>query len=103
MDQLHEQRRRAAGAPDIVDDATTLAVPLAFVMVREAGRSEVVERTGISKPESEPAGTNPALCSQLTVEMPNGVTLRLDCTGGDASLVSAMIESLGRCDVQTRR
>jgi transposase len=101
--KLHEQRRRAAGAPDIVDDATTLAVPSAFVMVREAGRSEVVERTSISKPDSEPVGTNPALRSQLTVEMPNGVTLRLDCTAGDASLVSAMIESLGRCDVQTRR
>ena len=101
--KLHEQRSGAAVALDIVDDATTLAVPSAFVMVSEAGRGEVAERTSISKPATEPAGANPALRSQLAVEMPNGVTLRLDCTAGDASLVSVMIESLGRCDVQTRR
>jgi transposase len=100
--KLHEQRSGAAVAPDIVDDATTLAVPSAFVMVSEAGRGELAERTSISKAASEPAGANSALRSQLTVEMPNGVTLRLDCTAGDASLVSVMIESLGRCDVQTR-
>jgi transposase len=29
--------------------------------------------------------------------MPNGVTLSLE--GGDARLLSAMIEALGRCDV----
>jgi transposase len=29
--------------------------------------------------------------------MPNGVTLALE--GGDAQLLSAMIEALGRCDV----
>jgi transposase len=31
--------------------------------------------------------------------MPNGVTLALE--GGDAQLLSAMIEALGRCDVPT--
>lgn len=100
--KLHQQRSGAVVVPDVVDDATTLAVPSAFVTVREAGRGEVVA-TSMSKPASEPVCTDPALRSQLTVEMPNGVTLRLDCSAGDASLVSAMIDSLGRCDVQTRR
>ena len=36
---------------------------------------------------------------RLTVEMPNGVTLRLECSGQDVELVSAMIVTLGRCDV----
>ena len=40
---------------------------------------------------------------RLTVEMPNGVTLRLECSGQDAELVSAMILTLGRCDVPAGR
>src|ERR1700733_3109904 len=40
---------------------------------------------------------------RLTVEMPNGVTLRLECSGLDAELVSAMILTLGRCDVPAGR
>jgi transposase len=34
---------------------------------------------------------------RLTASMPNGVTLSLE--GGDAQLLSAIIEALGRCDV----
>jgi transposase len=40
---------------------------------------------------------------RLTVEMPNGVTLRLECGGQDVELVSAMIVTLGRCDVPAGR
>jgi transposase len=40
---------------------------------------------------------------RLTVEMPNGVTLRLECSGQDVELVSAMILTLGRCDVPPGR
>jgi transposase len=39
----------------------------------------------------------------LTVELPNGVTLRLECSGRDVDLVSAMIVTLGRCDVPAGR
>jgi transposase len=39
----------------------------------------------------------------LMVQMPNGVTLRFECSGNDAPLLSAMIETLGRCDVPPRR
>jgi transposase len=41
--------------------------------------------------------------SKLTVEMPNGVTLRLECSGRAVELVSAMIATLGRCDVPAGR
>ena len=40
---------------------------------------------------------------RLTVEMPNGVRLRLECSGQDVELVSAMIVTLGRCDVPAGR
>jgi transposase len=73
------------------------------VPVVEISRREVVEHKDAVK-ASEPARSSPPpVRSQLTVEMPNGVTLRLDCTGQDTPLVSAMIETLGRCDVQARR
>jgi len=41
--------------------------------------------------------------SQLVVELPNGVMLRLECAGHVTTLVTAMIETLGRCDVPVRR
>jgi transposase len=41
--------------------------------------------------------------SRLMAELPNGITLRLECDGQDATLVSVMIETLGRCDVPARR
>lgn len=40
---------------------------------------------------------------RLTAEMPNGVTLRLECSGQDVALVSVMILTLGRCDVPAGR
>lgn len=41
--------------------------------------------------------------SRLRAQFPNGVTLEFDCTGRDAVLVSTVIETLGRCDVPSRR
>jgi transposase len=41
--------------------------------------------------------------SRLRAQLPNGVTLEFDCTGRDAVLVSTVIETLGRCDVPSRR
>ena len=40
---------------------------------------------------------------RLTVEMPNGVRLRLECSGRDVELIAAMIVTLGRCDVPAGR
>ena len=41
--------------------------------------------------------------SRLLAQLPNGARVELECTAGDASLVSALIETLGRCDVPARR
>ncbi|WP_369528792.1 hypothetical protein [Bradyrhizobium elkanii] len=43
--------------------------------------------------------TERSCAGRLTALMPNGVTLSLE--GGDAQLLSAVIEALGRCDVPT--
>lgn len=42
---------------------------------------------------------NRAMPLILTAQMPNGVTLKLELAGSDASLLSAMIETLGQFDV----
>jgi transposase len=41
--------------------------------------------------------------TRLRAQLPNGVTFEFDCTGRDADLVSTVIETLGRCDVPSRR
>ncbi|CAB3774617.1 IS66-like element accessory protein TnpA [Paraburkholderia humisilvae] len=102
--KLYQERNGVAATSEVVANAPPLAVPSAFVPVVEISRREVVEHKDTVKLASEPTRSSPPpVRSQLTVEMPNGVTLRLDCTGQDAPLVSAMIETLGRCDVQARR
>ena len=53
-------------------------------------RAKVARHTDLSGP-------------RLTVEMPNGVTLRLECSGHDVELMTAMIVTLGRCDVPAGR
>jgi transposase len=88
--------------------ATGSAMP-AFVPVVAVNRVESVH----TKPEhatllptcSEPARALPCMPppSRLMAELPNGIQLRLECTGQDATLVSVMIETLGRCDVPARR
>ena len=45
----------------------------------------------------------PASASRLTVALPNGVKLELECGGQDAGLLAALIETLGRCDVPSGR
>ena len=101
--KLYQQRSGMAVATQVVEPMRSHASPSAFVPVVEIGCREVAEP--IEQSLHDPARTSlpSPVRSQLTVEMPNGVTLRLDCTGQDAPLVSAMIETLGRCDVQTRR
>jgi transposase len=71
----------------------------------------VVELCGVADPPERPAPpliqhpVQPVKAAgpRLTVEMPNGVTLRLECSGQDVELVSAMIVTLGRCDVPAGR
>lgn len=95
--RLYQERGGLKRASPAISPMSTSTAPSAFLPVVEVRRHAVLE----AAPGSAPA--RPAPRAQLTAEMPNGVTLRLDCTEHDAPLVSAMIEGLGRCDVQTRR
>ena len=100
----HQQRQRNGVAVGAIDRAKEVFVP-------------VVERCGVADPPEPPVPplvqhpvppakaerhTDPP-APRLTVEMPNGVTLRLECSGQEVELVSAMIVTLGRCDVPAGR
>ena len=99
-----QQRQRNGAAVGVMECATEVFVP-------------VVELCGVVGPPDPPARppiqhpVHPAKAARhtdppaprLTVEMPNGVTLRLECSGQDVELVSAMIVTLGRCDVPAGR
>jgi len=50
-------------------------------------------------PERKPSRLSPrsATSAWLSVQLPNGVKLELECAGGDAELVAAMVTALGAC------
>jgi transposase len=99
--KLHQQQHNVATATQVIESA-----PPAFVPVVEISRAD----TQPGQPRRLPAGHEPVRSlprppapSRLTVEMPNGITLKLECGAQDATLISAMIETLGRCHVPAGR
>jgi transposase len=99
--KLHQQQHNVAGATQVVESA-----PPAFVPVVEISRADTQPGQARLLPAGhEPVRTlpRPSAPSRLTVEMPNGITLKLECGGQDATLISAMIETLGRCHVPAGR
>jgi transposase len=77
--------------------------PTAFIPVIEATSGSAsfagagalaIQREARAKPVQE---TPRSPRAHVSAALPNGVTLTLDC--GDAALLAAMIEALGRCDV----
>lgn len=77
----------------------------AFVPVVEVDSHEAVVAPASTKARrhTPAARTSSPTSARLMVQMPNGVTLRFECTNNDAPLLSAMIETLGRCDVPPGR
>ena len=69
-----------------------LPEPMAFVRVETSPELALPHTGGIARHAPERVSS-----VRLRAQMPNGVTLTLDC--GDVGLLSAMIEALGRCDV----
>ena len=101
----HQEKRDGTIAMDVIE-----GTPSAFVPVVEIGRTDAQSRRSGPQSELLPAhgesvrsSLRPPVPSRLTVEMPNGITLKLECSGQDTTLVSAMIETLGRYHVPAGR
>jgi transposase len=77
----------------------------AFVPVVEVDSHETLVAPASAKAHRRALAATASLptSARLMVKMPNGVTLRFECSGNDAPLLSAMIQTLVRCDVPPGR
>ena len=100
----HQRQQRNGVATGAIDRATEVFVPV-VELCGVAGPPEPSAPPPIQHPvhRAKAARHTDPPAPRLTVEMPNGVTLRLECSGQDVELVSAMIVTLGRCDVPAGR
>lgn len=100
----HQQEQGERVATAVTGSAMPAFVPVVAVNHVDSVDTKPVRSTFLPA-RSEPARALPytPAPSRLLAELPNGVTLRLECGGQDATLVSVMIETLGRCDVPARR
>jgi transposase len=100
----HQRQQRNGVAAGAIERATEVFVPV-VELCDVAGPAEPPAPAPLQHPthRAKAARQPDPPAPRLTVEMPNGVTLRLECSGQDVDLVSAMIVTLGRCDVPAGR
>ena len=96
--RLEERRERAANAT--ADDGQPSPAFAAVVTVDEAS-SILAQRVAVPREQPSTSGrelfqpSRPASTPRLSATLANGVVVELECSGRDASLVSAMIAALG--------
>ncbi|WP_405126645.1 IS66-like element accessory protein TnpA [Ralstonia pseudosolanacearum] len=100
--QLHKwvygrgrRRRNEAAAAD--DDVSTRSAFIPVVTMGDTAVPASVKpaRTAPLRDEAASPSSHVAASARLTAQLPNGVTVALECCGQDAGLVKAMIEALG--------
>jgi transposase len=100
----HQQEQGGHVATTVTGSAMSAFVPVVAVDRIESVHTKPEHVTLVpTRPEPDRALPYTPAPSRLMAELPNGITLRLECAGQDATLVSVMIETLGRCDVPARR
>ena len=89
-----DEARRAIASPA----SAMPAVPTAFVPVVEVGSVALKHESSVmGAPSSASACQAPTTLpplARLKARLPNGATVELQCTGGDAALVAAMVQAL---------
>jgi transposase len=100
--QLCKWVRLHEGSNTPVRDGGTAVGASAFVpVVAIDGPAPVLAALPAARPvpEREPSRLSPRLATsaRLSAQLPNGVKLELECAGGDAGLVAAMVTALGAC------
>jgi transposase len=97
----HKAKQKDSAVMDVPAVAPTAFVP---VMEVADGNGSVASTRRATPPKALPAlvrresmHTEQRPRSLLKAQLPNGVSLELECAGQDAGLVKAMIEALGAC------
>jgi transposase len=89
-----KHRRHRPGEVDVTAPAASVFVPV---------KVGAQEPTSVGAPIRTPAMAPPRPSSRLQARLPNGVTLELACGQQDTTLLSAVIDALGHCDVPAAR
>lgn len=96
----YERERSGAVASKAIESQAPAFVPVVQIGEIETSVTDVCRRSprmGIAQSRD---GLTPS--SQLVAQLPNGVTLKLDCNEREFALMSTMIETLVRCHVPAR-
>ena len=92
--QLRERENAAAATVAVAPLPSSAFVPV--VTVNEAAPVRVNrEAVAVREPARRYESAKPATPARLSTQLPNGVTLQLECGAHDGALVKAMIEALG--------
>jgi transposase len=89
-----KHQRQVACEADVIAPAASVFVPVII------GAQEPISMSGSM---ATPVTAPPHQPSRLQARLPNGVTLELACDQQDTTLLSALIDALGRCDVPAAR
>jgi len=99
--QLHKWVRLHERSNTPVRDGTVVGASAFVPVVAIDGPAPVLTAVPAARPvpEREPSRLSPrtATSARLSAQLPNGVKLELECAGGDAGLVAAMVTALGAC------
>ncbi|AQV99370.1 IS66 family insertion sequence hypothetical protein (plasmid) [Cupriavidus necator] len=94
--QHKAEQKVAAGTMDVIESAPAAFVPVVEIHgagpQAEPGRPIMPGAVSVPGRALQPPGPLP---SRLVAQLPNGVTVELQCGGQDVALVKAMIEALG--------
>jgi transposase len=96
----YERERSGAVASKAIERQARAFVPVVQIGAVEASVTDVCRRS--SRMEIAQSRDDISSPSRLVAELPNGVTLKLDCNEQACALMSTMIETLVRCHVPAR-
>ena len=96
----YERERDGDAARKAVESQARAFVPVVQIGAVDASVTDVCRRPPRMGVAQSGDGLMPS--SQLVAQLPNGVTLKLDCNECDLALMSTMIETLVRCHVPAR-
>ena len=94
--RLHERAKSARAAEDTVNPATTAFIPVVSVEHSYPDSNPQSSALPVSSSHRQSATVSRPM-ARLSAQLPNGVKLELECAGGDAGLVAAMVTALGAC------
>lgn len=100
MSEYARQIGGGIGTNRAVENAPPAFVPVVQIDGAQATVYACARERALAQTTQSPQRS--ASPSRLIAELPNGVLLKLDCSGPDATLMSAMIETLVRCHVPAR-